>query len=52
MGIKVVKKTTKHHQLATTGHAEGMCMGGKPKGYAKGGLIKTGGGTKMKSSKC
>jgi hypothetical protein len=31
--------TTKHHKLATTGRAEGMCHGGMAKGYAEGGRV-------------
>lgn len=30
---------TKHHQLATTGHAEGLCVGGRP--MKSGGSVRT-----------
>lgn len=33
------KPVTKHHTLATTGHAEGTCTGGKPQKFSHGGRV-------------
>lgn len=44
--MKMIKgATTKHHQLATTGHAEGLCHGGRP--MKTGGRVMKHGGEKQ-----